>query len=293
MQIRMTGRWLVSTSAVIMLAHAVPGHAQFGGVVYDPTASYHAITSIYNENKQIIQGEQTNLTLGKQLLNDLQMAATDLKTYSTLMSTYNTMLSNLQHFSSKSIWRTAENALMASQVNNGFGETSGLQATLNGTASSAPLAWRIMSLAVAGTSSNFWAGQAVGASDRLAALAGIEALDAVSTQCLGAVGTYNAGRTNGLAANTALQTSQYDTSSFTNSELEQLNLINVSNGQHMHESQGQGQLQACMAAQAAASNLATRNAASQTINDAAYKQSQQAANPTYAGNESGTWTTYF
>jgi hypothetical protein len=48
-----------------------------------------------------------------------------------------------------------------------------------------------------------------------------------------------------------------------------------------------------LAAQAAVNNMDKRNAASLTINDASYKLTAQASNPTYAGNESNTWTTYF
>jgi hypothetical protein len=36
-----------------------------------------------------------------------------------------------------------------------------------------------------------------------------------------------------------------------------------------------------------------RNSASSTINDASYRLTAQAANPTYAGNESTTWTSYY
>ena len=75
--------------------------------------------------------------------------------------------------------------------------------------------------------------------------------------------------------------------------MEQLNLLNISNSQRMEEAHAQGQLQACLAAQAAVNNMDKRNAASLTINDASYKLTAQASNPTYAGNESNTWTTYF
>ena len=96
----------------------------------------------------------------------------------------------------------------------------------------------------------------------------------------------NASRTTNLAANNALNTSIYDTTDLTNSEVEQLNLLNVSNAQRMEEEHAQGQIHACMAAQAAVANMDKRNAASLTINDASYKHTQQASNPTYVGNGS-------
>ncbi|AXC15978.1 hypothetical protein ACPOL_6768 (plasmid) [Acidisarcina polymorpha] len=255
------------------LVAAVPAHAQFGsGIVYDPTQSAHAI---------------------KQIINETQMAGTALKTYNQTVTTYNTIYNNLIHFNSKQIWHTLENALLATSVENTYGETSGLQAQLNGQSQNPSLVWRIMNLALNGTSSSFWAQQAVGASERLSTLAHIEAMDAASTACLGAVGSYNAGRTANLSANNALGTSQFDATTFTNSELEQLNLINVANAQRMQEEHAQGQIHACMAAQAAVANMDKRNAESAALNDAQYVQSQQSSNPTYAGNESGTWTSYY
>jgi hypothetical protein len=150
-----------------------------------------------------------------------------------------------------------------------------------------------MNLAISGTSSSFWSGEIVGQSQRLSTLANIEAMDAASSQCLAASGAYQASRTANLAANTALNTSVYDTSDATNSEVEQLNLLNVSNSQRMEEEHAQGQIHACMAAQAAVATMEKRNIASMTINDADYKYTQQASNPTYLGNGSSTWTTYY
>ena len=293
-------RCLALVGGLIAFASAMPAHAQFGGVVLDPTQSAHAVIQIGNEGKSLVnqatriaQGSQANLTLSQQLIQDVQMAGTALKIYNQSITTYNTIFNNLKYFNTKQIWKTAENALMNSSVQNSYGETSGLQAQLNGQGQNASTVWKIMNLAISGTSSSFWGNQIVGASDRLSTLAHIEAMDAASTQCLAAVGAYNASRTTNLPANTALNTSIYDTTASTNSEVEQLNLLNISNAQRMEEQHAQGQLQACMAAQNAVNNMDKRNAASLTINDASYKLTQQASNPTYAGNESSTWTTYF
>ena len=301
MKIAMTARWLALAGGVIAFANAIPAHAQFGsGIVYDPTQSAHAVQQITQESKslanqaeRIAQGSQANLTLQQQLVQDIQMAGTALKIYSQSVTTYNTIFNNLKYFNSKSIWKTAEQALMNSSVQNTYGETAGLQAQLNGQSQNASTVWKIMNLAISGTSSAFWSNQIVGASDRLSTLAHIEAMDAASTQCLAAVGAYNASRNQNLPANNALNNSIFDTSVSTNSELEQFNLLNVSSSQTMTEIQAQGQLQSCLAAQAAVNNMDKRNAASQTINDANFKLTQQSSNPTYAGNESKTWTTYF
>lgn len=295
-----TARSLTLVSGVAALAMAIPAHAQFGGVTFDPTQSAHAIVQIANEEKglvaqaeQIANGSQANLTLAQQLIQDVQMAGTALKVYNQTVTTYNTMVNNLKYFNSKQIWTTAENSLMNSSVQNTYGETAGLQAQLNGQSQNASLVWKIMQLAISGTSSSFWSQEVVGNSQRLSTLAHIEAMDAASSQCLSAVSAYQSSRANNLAANNALNSSIYDTSDLTNSEVEQLNLLSMSDSQRMEEAHAQGQLHACMASQAAVENMDKRNIASVTINDANYKYTQQANNPTYLGNGSTTWTTYY
>ena len=295
-----TARILTLASGVAALAMAVPAHAQFGGITFDPTQSAHAIQQIVNEEKglasqatQISQGSQANLTLLQTLSQDYEMARTSLSIYQQSVTTYNTMFNNLKYFNSKQIWNTAENALLHMTVQNTYGETAGLQAQMNGESQNASLVWKLMNLAISGTSSSFWSQQIVGQSERLSTLAHIEAMDAASVQCLTATAAYQASRTANLAANNALNASIYDTSDATNSEVEQLNLLNVSNAQRMEEQHAQGQIHACMASQAAVANMEKRNIASVTINDANYKYTQQANNPTYLGNGSTTWTTYF
>ncbi|MBB5061211.1 hypothetical protein HDF16_005947 [Granulicella aggregans] len=287
-------------SGAATLAMAVPAHAQFGGIVLDPTQSAHAVQQIYNEDKsllnqaqQIASGSQRNLTLIEQLKQDVAIAQTALNTYQQSVTTYNTIFNNLKYFNTKQIWHTAENALLHGSVQNTYGETAGLQAQMNGQSQNSSLVWKIMNLAISGTSSSFWSQEVVGNSQRLSTLAHIEAMDAASSQCLAASGAYQASRTANLQANTALNTSVYDTSNNTNSEVEQLNLLNMQNAQRMEEEHAQGQLHACMAAQAAVTNMDKRNEASLTLNDANYKITQQANNPAYLGNSSQTWTTYY
>ena len=293
-------RSLTLASGLAALAMAAPAHAQFGGITFDPTQSAHAIQQIVNEEKglasqaeQVAQGSQTNLTLIQQLTNDIKMAQTELNIYQQTITTYNTMVNNLKYFNSKQIWTTAENALLHGTVQNSYGETAGLQAQLNGQSQNASLVWKLMQLAISGTSSGFWSQEIVGNSQRLTTLAHIEAMDAASSNCLSAVSAYQSSRTNNLAANNALNASIYDTSDLTNSEVEQLNLMSMSDSQRLEEAHAQGQLHACMASQAAVANMEKRNVASLAISDANYKYTQQASNPTYLGNGSTTWTTYY
>ena len=285
-------------SGVAAFAMTIPAHAQFAVIdaaqgVNATTQISHEVEGLARQAEQIAEGKETNLTLTQQLLKDVEMAGTALKIYNQSVTTYNTIFNSTKYFDSKSVWRTTENALMSQSVQNSYGETAGLQAQLNGQSQNPSMVWKIMNLAISGTSPSFWSQQVVGQSDRLATLAHIEAMDAASSQCLGAVGAYQAGRAANLPSNTALDSSIYDTSGADNTEGEQLNLLNMADAQQMQESHAQGQLHACMAAQAAVANMDKRNEASITINDANYKITQQANNPTYAGNESTTWTTYY
>jgi hypothetical protein len=274
-------------AAFFLWLAVLPGHAQFGsGIVFDPTQSVHAI-------QQIQQNIQNSVTWQQQLANEIQMAATLDKDYMQAVTTYNTIYGNLKNFSSKSIWRAIQSQLTMASFANQYGETTGLQAAMNGQApGTASLVWRLLNLGLNSTSSSFLSQQVLGTSHALATLSRMEAMDGVSSQCLNSVGDYNAMRSGNLQPQGALTQSQFDTSSFTSTELEQLNLLNVADAHHLNESQAQGALHACQAAQAAVQNMAQRTAAADEINNAAFVQQQRAAYSSAPANSSGTWTTY-
>lgn len=242
-----TIRSLTLVSGLAAFTMLIPADAQFGGITFDPAQSAHAVVQIANEEKglvaqaqQIANGSQANLTLVQQLAQDIKMAETSLNIYQQSVTTYNTTFNNLKYFNSKQIWTTAENVLLHGSVQNSYGETAGLQAQLNGQSQSSSLVWKIMQLAISGTSSSFWSQEVVGNSQRLSTLAHIEAMDAASSQCLSAVSAYQSSRTNNQSANNALNTSVYDTTDLTNSEVEQLNLLSISDSQRMEEAHAQG-----------------------------------------------------
>ena len=157
-----TARRLTLVSGVAALAMAIPAHAQFGGVTFDPTQSAHAIVQIANEEKglvaqatQIAQGSQQNLTLIQQLVQDIQIAQTSLNIYQQSITTYNTIFNNLKYFNSKQIFTTAENALLHSTVQNTYGETAGLQDQMNGKSQNASLVWKLILILIYCSSSVF------------------------------------------------------------------------------------------------------------------------------------------
>ncbi len=272
-------------SALLFLA-VLPGQAQFGGVVFDPTQSAHAL-------QQIEQNIQNSVTWQQQLANTIQLLATADKDYQQAITTYNTIYGNLKNFSSKSIWRTIQSQLTMASFANQYGETTGLQAAMNGQApGTASMVWKLMNLGLNSTSSSFLSSQVLGTSHALATLTRMEAMDGVSSQCLNSVGDYNWQRNNNLQPQGSLTQSQFDTTSFTSTELEQLNLVNMGAAHHLNETQAQGALHACQAAQAAVQNMAQRTAAADEINNAAFVQQQRATYSSAPANSSGTWQTY-
>jgi len=135
-------------------------------------------------------------------------------------------------------------------------------------------------------------GQTPGRSAPLASLAMVEAFDSISPECLNAVAQYRTLRAQNAAAQADLENNQFDTTTDTNTEIQQLNLLNASEAQRMNEIQAQGVLQACQTAQLTVSNMAQRNAAATAINDAAYVQQQRAVSNVNPNNQAHTWQTY-
>jgi hypothetical protein len=251
-------KWLIGAGAALLLT-ATPSFALFGlgDIVFDPT-SYASLVS--------------QLT--------------------TLETQYKMLKNNVTHFSLKQQWQTTLNAMKNANVANMFGETSGMSIALNTNSPSASsTAWTSGTVKVSGNTTTYLQGQTPG-SVQLSQLAMIEASDSVSPDCLTAVGQYRGARTQNVTANSTLASQQLDSSDGTNTEVEQLNLLNAAEAQKMSEMQSQGVLQACLASQMTVANMERRNAAAQDLNTAATVQQQRSVNDTSAANEGNTWKTY-
>ena len=260
MQVTLTNRrkWLIGAGAALLLT-ATPSFALFGigDIVFDPT-SYASLVS--------------QLT--------------------TLQTQYNMLKNNLTHFSVKQQWQTTLHALENVKVANMFGETTGMSIALNTNSPSASsTAWKAAAVTMNGSAPAYLASQTLGSS-RTSQLALIETSDAVSPDCLTAVGQYRTARSENATANTSLLSQQFDGSDSTNSEVQQLNLLNAAEAQKMAEMQSQGTLQACLASQMTLANMERRNAQAEDLNTAVFVQQQRSANDTSAANEGSTWNTY-
>ena len=250
-------KWIIG--GAIVLLTATPSFALFGigDIVFDPT-SYASLV---------------------QQLTTLQMQ-------------YNMVKNNIEHFSFKQQWQTELHVLENVNVANMFGETAGIKIALNTNNPSASLTgWKTATVPMNSNASTYLAGQSLGSS-RMSQLAMIETSDAVSPDCLTAVGQYRSGRTTNLTANGSLMSNQFDNSDSTNAEVQQLNLLNAAEGQKMAEMQSQGTLQVCLAGQMTVANMERRNAAVEDMNTAAFVQQQRSTNDVSAANESSTWQTY-
>ena len=244
----------------LLLATATPSFALFGigDIVFDPT-SYASLVS--------------QLT--------------------TLETQYTMLKNNIEHFSFKQQWQTTLNQLKTANVANMFGETAGINIALNSNSPSASLTgWKTATVPVNSSTSTYLAGQTVGNSMQLSQLAMIEMADSVSPDCLTAVGQYRATRSQDQTANGSLSLQQFDTTAATNSEVQQLNLLNAAEAQKLTEMQSQGTMQVCLASQMTVANMQQRNAAAADLNTAAAVQQQRAVNDTSAANEGNTWLNY-
>jgi hypothetical protein len=251
-------KWLIGTGATLLLA-ATPSFALFGvgDIVFDPT-SYASLVS--------------QLT--------------------TLETQYNMLKNNITHFSLKQQWQTTLTALKNANVANMFGETAGISTALNTNSPSASLiGWKAATISINSGTTSYLAGQAL-RSGRMSQLAMVEMSDAISPDCLTAIGQYRNTRSQNATANSTLAAQAVDGTDSTNTEVEQLNLLNAAEAQKMSEMQSQGTLQTCLASQMTVANMQQRNAAAQDLNTAAFVQQQRAANDVSAGNEGSTWQNY-
>ena len=251
-------QWIIG--GALLFCTATPGFALFGigDIVFDPT-SYASLVS-----------QPT-----------------------TLESQYTSFKNNVRNFSLKTQWQVALNSMKNVQVRNTYGETNGMTAALDqNSTTAATTAWTNSGEALSGNTSTYLAGQSAGNSSRLTQLAIVETSDTVSPDCLNAVGSYRAARAASATATANLQASQLDGTSTTNSEVQQLNLVNAAQAQQLNEQQAQGALHACIAQQMTVQNMQQRNAMAHDLNLAADVQAQRAANPTGYVNSTNTYTDY-
>jgi hypothetical protein len=199
---------------------------------------------------------------------------------------------NMTHFSLKQQWQTTLQTLENVNVANIFGETAGIRIALNGNTPGASMtAWKAATISMNSNLASYLQGLPLGSS-RMSQLAMIETSDAISPDCLTAVGQYRSARNENMRSNTSLSSQQFDDNDDTNSEVQQLNLLNAAEAQKLSEIEAQGALHACLASQMMVSNMERRDAAAEDLNTVVFVQQQRATDDSSAANEGSTWDSY-
>ena len=291
MQISPKNRRKLIVAGTLFAVTAVPSFAIFGlgDIVFDPSAYTEMLIQKSQQVEEIAK-------LEAQLEKAIETYETLQKSYTTAMNTYNQVRSNAAHFGgSKLGWLTSvQRLLKQSNVESRFGEADGFTDALNKVSSyAADVAWTSSQVRLSDNNlMSFMHGQPTGGSAMRSQLAMIEASDAISPSCLSALGAYSQQRSDNSSAGDDLQDQQFDGSDDTNSEVQQLNLLNAGQSQQMSEVLSQGALHSCIASQMTVANMLQRNAAAADLNTAAFIQQQRATTQNNIAGSSYTWTHY-
>ncbi len=165
------------------------------------------------------------------------------------MQVYNLGMAMSHSFSGgqKGAWMTIAQMATNDLTQDKYGETIAWPLMINGHPGLAPQAWATATYPV--THSSFMSGQVPGSSASLAQLATLNAMDGASVSCLQNVANYHANMALNLPSIMKLAVSHLDGSASTNSNIEQLNMINGHQEQGNTEQRAQGAIQACIAQQ--------------------------------------------
>jgi len=179
---------------------------------------------------------------------------------------------NLQRFTHKGTWLTVGKQVADQYTLNTVGETIPWGAMTRGNPALAQDAWQSATVAV--QNNPLFRNELVGNSATLAHLASVETIDGASVHCLATIAQYRADTAQNRNAYASLENAQLDGTDSTNTEIQQLNLINAANAQAAQERRAQGNIQACLAEQQTLANKIQRDAIVQSLNQS--REIQQA-----------------
>jgi hypothetical protein len=171
---------------------------------------------------------------------------------------------SLERFTRKDSWITVGKRAADVYSVNTVGETIPWDVMTRGNPLVAQNAWTTATVAV--KPNPLLRNELVGGSATLAHLASVETIDRASVQCLATIAQYRVDTAQNRSAYTSLENAQLDSSEGTNSEIQQLNLINAANAQAANERRSQGNIQACLAEQQTLANKIQRDSIVQNLN---------------------------
>jgi len=195
-------------------------------------------------------------SLGKIWQEDISNGAKLIQEYNELvkiwtsgMQIYNLGMSMAKSFTTgqKGAWMTIAQMATNDFTKDKYGETILWPQMINGQPGLTPQAWATATYPL--THDSYMAGQLPGSSTTLAQLATLNAMDGTSVSCLQNVANYHANVALNLPSIMKLAVSHLDGTAGTNSNIEQLNMINGHQEQSNTEQRAQGAIQTCLAQQ--------------------------------------------
>lgn len=242
MQSKLFRKRNLAAGAVVLGLLATELHAQFGfSIVSDPTQEAHSLQQIQHEIQQLAI-----------LRNNLQ----------TLMNEYNQVKASAQYFTNKSAWVGMENRIQNSWTLNRYGETANWNAALvNGLGTGTAWQGATIGLHPSPYFANFPAN-----SPTLANLATVEIADGAEMAAMQTVANSRTSQAANYGALARWETSVADTTSGTNTEVEQLNLANAGLAINARAAQDETALLTTIAEQQIVANKKRRDAVADQIN---------------------------
>ena len=223
----------------------------FGDIVFDPS-SY--------------------ATLGKIFTSDASLLAKTIQTYNETVRIYENSVNLYNQAKYMSLrfsrpqrlaWLTVAQAAVNDYTQNKYGETVNWPAMVNGRPELAAEAWTVATVPV--THGSYLSSETPGSSRLLAHLASVEAQDGSATKCLSTIAQYRQNATANATPALSLAAAQADASDNTNSQIEQLNLMNAAQAQANNEARSQGAVEACLVEQQILANKVQRDAVADHI----------------------------
>jgi len=223
----------------------------FGDIVFDPS-SYATLGKIFTSDASL-------------LAKTIQTYNETVKVYENGLNLYNQAKYMSLRFSQpqRMAWLTVTQAAVNDFTQNKYGETVNWPAMVNGRPELAARAWAAATVPV--THASYLSSETPGSSRLLAHLASIEAQDGSATKCLSTIAQYRESAAANLALTLSLSAAQADASDNTNSQIEQLNLMNAAQAQANNEARSQGAVEACLVEQQILANKVQRDAVADHI----------------------------
>src|ERR1700685_3950178 len=222
-----------------------------GDIVFDPS-SYATLGHIWQED----------ISTGAKIIQEYNQLV---KIYTTGMSLYNFSRAMAQSFHSgqRAAWLMAVEPAVNDYTESRYAETILWPRMMNGAPALAPQAWTAATVPM-NAYPYFNAQAAIGST--LADLATVEAMDGSATKGLQIVARHQLNTPLNQLAFLGLRFSQNDDGSGTNSQIEQLNMLNASHGQAVNEARTQSAIQSCEVEQQIIANKIQRDAIATQMN---------------------------